>query len=250
MAVNHPEAETLLDAWVDGELDPASIGSLQAHLQDCILCAAKLAERRRLRSLMRAAPLQALPPPALRARIVAGARPRPVAERGRRSWPLAFAATVLVAVAGLLVGRTLPRPVDLTTELADAHARSVLSSQGLEVASSDHHTVKPWLSGHLPFSPPVPATLGNDDELLGGRVDVINRRPVAALVYRHGKHRVDVFVWPSASMAGTPTVRPMTDGYRLAEIAAGEFRAVFVADMSPDEMSRFVDAWRAAAPQP
>jgi anti-sigma factor RsiW len=137
--------------------------------------------------------------------------------------------------------------VDITTELADAHARSVLSSQALEVASSDHHTVKPWLSGHLPFSPPVPATLGIDDELLGGRVDVINRQPVAALVYRHGQHRVDVFVWPSASMPGTPTVRPTTDGYGLAEAAAGEFRAVFVSDMSPAEMARFVDAWRAAS---
>ena len=250
MAVNHDEAAALLDAFLDGELDAATTGLVQAHVRGCEQCTAALSDRTRLQDLMRGAPLHRLPPPDLRARLEAGLRAETVRVRVRRRWPEAVAAGFALAITGLLIGRSLPRPLDLTMELADAHARSVLSQQAMDVASSDHHTVKPWLSAHLPFSPPVPAMYGNDDELLGGRVDVINRQPVAALVYRHGKHRVDVFVWPTASMPGTPSLRSGTDGYRLTEAVAGEFHAVFVADMSPAEMDRFRDAWRdATAPR-
>ena len=128
-----------------------------------------------------------------------------------------------------------------------AHVRAVLSTRDVDVRSSDHHTVRPWFAGQLPFSPPVPELAGGDVELIGGRVDYVNHMRVAALVYRRGNHTIDVFVWPHDTGRGAPTSGSAIDGYHVETAQAGEFHAAMVSDMSVAELREFRDRWVQAA---
>src|SRR5207249_4757789 len=124
---------------------------------------------------------------------------RPAAQPWR--W-LGVAATVVAVVGGTFMVATLPhdRGDDATTrEAVSGHIRSLMANHLTDVASTDQHTVKPWFNGKLDFSPPVTDFASADYPLVGGRLDYLQGHSVAALVYMHHKHTINVFVWPVAS---------------------------------------------------
>ena len=250
--LHHDDALALLDAYIDGELDAASALAFDRHLAGCEICQARLAERRRLSSRIHSAPLRLELPPQLAAvvaeRAIGPTSMRPVRARRLFSapWPKTLAAGFLLTLSGYFVGHSLPRPAELGDAVLDAHLRSVSSSRSVDVLSSDHHTVKPWLSSRLPFSPPVPDLANSVDTLIGARVDYLNHREVAALVYQHGKHQVNVFIWPTSAMPGVTAARAGGEGYHILTAKAGDFTAAIVSDMSSDELERFRDRWQAA----
>jgi anti-sigma factor RsiW len=249
--VNHEEAQVLLEAYHDEQLGIADTVRIETHLAGCESCRAWLRERHALRARLQAAQLRHRMPTELVARIHTLALPAQAAPQRRwpleSQWPRALAASLLVGLIGLWAGHQLTVRSSAGDEWVGAYVRSTLGSRPLDVLSSDHHTVKPWLSARLPYSPPVPQLAGPDDELLGARVDYIERTAIAALVYRHGKHRVDAFVWPERERPEPVAAAAPIAGFRLESSHVLGFNAVFVSDMSAPELTAFRERWSALA---
>jgi anti-sigma factor RsiW len=164
------------------------------------------------------------------------------------------------AMASLLVAIRLPQapaPLGPDEAFIDSHARSLLTDHAIDVPSSDRHTVKPWFRGRLDFSPPVVDLGGAGFELLGGRIDYVQRQRVAVLVYRRRQHLIDVFVWPRGRLAGAGAGArggPVPDvpdrGYRTVRWDAEGMSFVAVADIDRDELAQLGSAFRSALASP
>jgi len=219
--VTHQEAYILLDAYVDGELDLVSSLAVEAHLGSCDVCTNALANLRTLRlALGQAAPYYQAPL-ALERRVKAGVRTERHAETGR-SFPLsrygwaAAAAVVLLTIAVKGVLPVAPHAGDLTTrEVVDDHLRSLTENHLTDVLSSNQHTVKPWFDGRLSFTPPVIDLTAQGFPLLGGRLDYLNDRPVAAVVYRRREHVINLFIAPAEKAGDTAPSSEVRDGYNI-----------------------------------
>ena len=129
-----------------------------------------------------------------------------------------------------------------------SHARSVMTSHLADVASSDQHTVKPWLSSKLDFSPPATDLTGAGFPLVGGRVDYVDHRPVAALVYRHREHVINVFVWPQRNASRTlPTPSASQRGYNVVHWTDNGLGFWAISDLNAAEMKTFAETYAGAS---
>jgi mycothiol system anti-sigma-R factor len=195
---------TLLHAYLDGELDAMRAAEFERHLETCRDCTATLGAAESLRSSLQRAQLYETAPAGLRKKIRAELKIS-TASTGTASvaawrWLAAAAAILLVTgVAWFAVPQfrsTSPGSVT-ASEVIDAHIRSLQAGHLTDVASTDQHTVKPWFDGKLDFIPPVRDFMDEGFPLIGGRLDVLGERNVAALVYGRRKHFINVFVWPT-----------------------------------------------------
>ena len=180
-------------------------------------------------------------------------RPAPLWPRWGRALSL-YAAGALSA--GLLAGvvmLTLPPPAMLAQEVTASHLRSLQADHLMDVPSSDRHTVKPWFAGRLDFSPPVLDLAAQGYPLIGGRVDYLGQRAVAALVYRHDGHVINLFAWPAPAGSATDSAPQLLQerGYQLMRWRANGMQLWAATDMAPDELRAFAQAWlHDAAPPP
>jgi anti-sigma factor RsiW len=248
--MNCNEAVTLVAAYADGEIDGPRGDLLKKHLLGCAGCATQYQSVLALRAQLRAEIPYFPASPALRARIraVLGAmdaalpsRPRPTIDRWRWLTGGALAgctATILAWVLGTAVidWRTNE---DLAVDAVTTHVRATLSNRLIEVASSDRHTVKPWLSARLDYSPPVQDLANEGFALTGGRLDTLKRQPVATLVYRYRQHTIDVFVRPESSHAPPPALRTVR-GFNVAHASGSGMDWLAVSDVSADVLAPFV----------
>ena len=245
------EARPLIEAYVDGELEPAAQERLRAHLVLCPECEAEVAALQRLGAAFRAAAPAHPMPAAVRAGIRAALR-REAAAQDRQAvsaWrPLAYAASLLLAVAlgssgtWLILGERQESRV--AGEVIDSHLRSLLADHLTDVASSDQHTVKPWFEGKTGLSPPAVELASEGFPLVGGRLDLIAGKPVPALVYRFRKHVINVFVMPAQpDERGESTSR---EGYNLRHWTEGDLGLWAVSDAAPEVLARFERSFRAA----
>jgi anti-sigma factor RsiW len=263
-----PENNILLHAYLDGELDLLSTLRLEAHLRECEACARAHESHQTLRSAMSSAPLHFKPPDDLARRIhlaleeadrAARPGPPPVLESpGRISWqrlwrraarPFWAAAGVAAAAAIVLVVlRFGPAPSSpsredlLAQEVLASHVRSLMANHLTDVPSSDQHTVKPWFDGKLDFSPPVQDLSMKGFLLVGGRLDYLEDRPVAALVYQRRKHFINLFVWPSPKDSKLKMV--MRQGYNLLQWSRSGMTYWAVSDLNSTELQEFVQLIR------
>jgi anti-sigma factor RsiW len=230
----------LLHAYVDGELDVAHTLEVEQHLQGCPGCARVCDDIRSLRGALQAGLSRFAPPADLRPRIRAALR-----KGERRAIPvrwLALAASLLVlavGAAGLLMRG--PGGHDrLVQEVIDSHVRAQMASHLLDVESSDRHRVKPWFQGKLDFSPTV-RDLGDEGyELLGGRLDYVGGRPVAALVYRRRRHIINLLTWPAtAADRETEPRLESRQGYQVAHWQRQGMHGWAVSDLNAGELTEF-----------
>ena len=253
-------AGTLVARYVDGELDSVQRRSIEQHLHGCADCAAKHQGLLALRAQIRAEVPYFPAPPALRERVRAqlanaqdAAPARPRRERDRWRWltggALAGCTTTMLAwVLGTAVIDWRAND-DLATEVVGSHVRATLGNHLIEVASSDQHTVKPWLSARLDYSPPVQDLATEGFALTGGRLDTLEQRPVATLVYRHRQHTIDVFVRPESARTPPPALRTVR-GFNVAHASGSGMDWLAVSDLSADVLSSFVQRLARAEASP
>lgn len=242
-----PTCEAMVDAYVDGELTATESADFERALTVCPECRKRLDTARQIGGLMRDLPAEPAPD-LLRARIerelrgIAGRTP--VARRGERMRWMAMAASLIVAVGIGWAGGTLTgRGTSDTDALVASYLRVAMAEHPVDIASSDHHTVKPWYAGRLSYSPPVHDLTSTGFPLLGGRLDVIDGRKVAVLVYRRNQHKLALSLWPAGPAA--PNTEPVVkehDGFSMAEWRHGGFEWRAVSDVSPAEMQSFTTA--------
>jgi len=156
----------------------------------------------------------------------------------RRAWLLMPAfALVLALGVGIGVYVAQPREAGLAGEAVAGHVRATLVGQSIQIASTDRHMVKPWLSARLAFSPPVADFSQDGFQLEGGRVDVIGGKPAAVLVYKRRQHMIDVYVQPGGS--DSIQWQSAHDGFNVERFASGGMRYWVVSDLDRNELGDF-----------
>lgn len=165
----------------------------------------------------------------------------------------AFGAGALLSWLVTIVVLSAPPAGGLADAVAARHAQALLADRPVAVASSDHHVVKPWFAGRLDFSPPVVDLSAHGAPLVGARIEAVDGRTMAVLVYRVGPHWVDVFVAPdgaaraaAAGAAGSATAWSTARGWHVARWSQGAMQAFAVSDLNATELRDFVDRLRRA----
>jgi mycothiol system anti-sigma-R factor len=251
------EARELLHGYLDNELDAAHAMQVARHLESCEPCGAAHAFDLQLRSVVRNNAPRYWAPAHLRAKILAGTGGSR-RETRRRGWLPAewlrlgasFAVSALLTW-GITYHFVVPSQAEmLMGEVVAAHVRGVLTGRLTDVASSDRHTVKPWLSARLDFSPPVADFSDEGFPLVGGRLDYLDGRPIAVLLYQYRNHVISVFVWPDRSGGQVETSQESRKGYNMTRWARAGFRYHVVSDLSGEELDRFATLLQAPADAP
>ena len=249
--MNCHDAQSCLPGYLDGELDALTSIQYEQHVHECSACSNALAEQKALQSAMKADALYYKAPDNLRSRLHLALRP----GRGRRfrsvAWRwLAVAACLLVsATLGSLLTQWLLAPskqARLAEEIVACHIRSLQLDQVrlVDVKSSDRHEVKPWFDGKLDFSPRVIDLAQQGFPLRGGRLDYVDGRPIAVLVYQRRKHVINVFVWPDAAQPDTQPTMQTRQGYHLFVFTRAGMSFWVVSDLESNELAEMVQRLR------
>ena len=251
--MNCDEAKRYASGYVDNEWDLHMTLDIEEHLQSCDVCRLAYSNERATRAAVREHATYHRAPADLsrRIRAVLDVRPQTTPARARARWTWLGASASLVT-AGVLAGvltlqfLQIPGVEPLAEQVLDAHSRSLLASHITDVASSDQHTVKPWFNGKLDFSPPVRDLTSTGFPLVGGRLDYLNGRVVAALIYRHRQHFINLFVWPASGQAQVAPERIELRGYHLIRWSQEGMSFWAVSDLNAEELEAFVQRLRAS----
>jgi anti-sigma factor (TIGR02949 family) len=232
------DVERDLDAYLDRELDVESAKTIRDHMSECGACRRQRAERQALSRLVRAAPYYSAPE-RVRERVFSqSARPKAV----RRTVTWAAAAVIVLSVGVGLVRSSLTQRDEIADQAVSSHVRSLMGNHLFDVQSTDQHTVKPWFLGKLDFSPPVVDLASIGFPLVGGRLDYISARPVAALVYRRQQHTINVFVFPDGGGAFARTAIRTVRGFHVRHWTHGGMTFWAVSDLNEIELTQFCQA--------
>ena len=257
--------ELQMNAYCDGELDPASAIEFERRLADDEALKARYTRLLSLRRAVRSLPQYDVPaglqariqsaldadrpvqavPPGQASRSVQAGRPR------QRSW--SFQALAAAAVFGAVISSSVMLTIerydlreDVARQIVAGHIRGQLASQPFDVASSDRHTVKPWFTSRLPESPQVPDLAAQGFTLVGGRVDVVGHDPVATIVYRHAAHVVSLTTLPPGQSVSDQAIA----GYNVRSWSDAQFTYVAVSDLASADLATFERAFSAGSPVP
>jgi anti-sigma factor RsiW len=242
------ELQTLLHGYVDGELDLVHQLDAERHLESCPACARACKQLQGLQATLKDPSFRFEPSPGLRGRIVSSLRkvdPVPPPRRSRLWLAVAScAATFALAAWGVSLWMSRGEEDRVAQEVVASHVRSLLANHLTDVASTDRHTVRPWFHGQLDFSPAVPDLSAAGFVLVGGRLDYVDNRVVAALVYKRRKHTINVLIWPSSSNTDEEPRALTRQTYHLVHSSRAGMTSWAVSDLNPDELRAFVELIR------
>jgi len=245
--VNCHETQRWLPGYLDGALDLVNAVAIEEHLKTCARCAQAYANQQALQAAIRGNRLYAPAPVGLQKRIETSLRQADPSARapwtvGWRWYSVALA-LACVAVLAWGLGRALVVPTAddrLAMAVLNSHVRALLTDHLIDVVSSDRHTVKPWFAGKLDFSPTVEDLASQGHPLTGGRLDYLDGRPVAALVYQRQRHSINLFSWPVPQARDTAAVIEEHQGYNQIHWTQAGMTYWAISDLNVDELHAFV----------
>ena len=274
--MNCEEAVKLMDGYLDGELDPITSQAIEQHLRDCGHCdqaykthgslihaignatpyfKASAELRERIQSSLRKETSEQPVRNGVRgAQVLFHKRqsePRSILWEPPWNWLGLAAAIIFGAIIALNVVPRFQRPEAdqfLATQLIASHVRSLMANHLTDVASSDQHTVKPWLDAKLDFAPAVVDLSEKGFPLIGGRLDYLDNRPVAALIYQRRKHFINLFVWPAGSDAAGGTKAMTRQGYQLLHWVDSDFNYWAISDINDKDLQEFKQLFQEQIP--
>jgi mycothiol system anti-sigma-R factor len=252
--MNCDEARQLLHAYVDDELDLATTLQIEKHLPGCPKCRKELEAAQVVRTAV-AQPAVYYPAPSeLRDRLTkairAETREISPSSRSITPWwrrPIAFsglAASLLLVIGSMVLFAPTHAPSGQIDELVGSHVRSLGADHLMDVASTDQHTVKPWFTGKIDFSPPVVDLSGEGFPLIGGRLDYLEQKKVAALIYHRNKHIINLFIWPGE----TSPQKDVKQGFNLIRFECKGMVCWAVSDLNAVELQQFVELFKGQKP--
>ncbi len=237
-------ADSLLQGYFDGELSTSSAAEFERHLQHCVYCPVQLVDMDMLSERLQLAQLYEAAPASLRKKIRADLRPFAAATAMSQPllwhWLAAATALLLLAIAGWRVNsmlRTDDYQAELSEEIVDAHVLSLESGHLTGISSNDELAVKGWFKGRLKFAPPARDFANEGFALQGGRLDVVDERSVAVLVYASTVHLINVFVWPTQGRDTSPQVGSR-QGYRWVDWRKGRIEFCAVSDAPTSDLQQ------------
>jgi anti-sigma factor RsiW len=242
------EAEILVHALIDGELDAGHAREVETHIATCPRCTAELAAVSEMHKAIASADLRYRAPPALRRRIEASL-PQARAPSRRavlRGFAMGSAVSAIAATGLVAIVLRSDDEARITSEIVSAHLRSLQAGHLTDVVSTDQHTVKPWFNGRLDVAPPVIDLTALGFTLIGGRLDYIDARPVGAIVYRRRLHVINLFVAQTASTETRAARTETFQGFNVRSWSEGGLHYWAVSDIAADELAEFSDKFQAA----
>jgi len=245
MSTEHENIRELLHAYVDGELDLANARETERHLEGCAVCRGTEKAIRELRSAVTSEAIAYRAPAHLRRNVRAALRREAKSTRQSLSPWLMFAtgAAFAAMILGFVLFQTTraARTEAIVDQVVANHVRSLLAAQLVDVVSSDQHTVKPWFDGKIDFAPEVRDLAGDGFPLVGGRLDYLDGKTVAALVYQRNKHPINLFITPTATNRSTTTTPTLTSrrGYNILAWINNGMKYWAVSDLNQGELREF-----------
>lgn len=247
--MNCEEVCEFRDAYIDKELDAVSAGQFERHLTECASCRAACSQYAELQGSVTTRMEYFRAPEefeaALRGRLFpARVKQREVVRRERlprwTTWAMAagVAAVLLFSVLLFQMIRRSSASEMVAQQVVSSHIRSLLANHLSDVISTDQHTVKPWFSGKLDFAPVVKDLSSKGFPLAGGRLDYVDDRAVAALVYKRRQHTINLFLWPTS--ASDSRVRTLTmRGFNVLNWTHSHMTYWAVSDVNATDLNEF-----------
>jgi anti-sigma factor RsiW len=244
------EAEILLHALIDGELDASHAREVEAHIATCPACAAQLKAYREMSKAIAGAELRYTAPLSLRRRIDAAlpkAQPQAPSRRAvLRGFAMGSAVSAMAATGLVAIVLRNDDTQRIESEIVSAHLRSLQAGHLTDVISTDQHTVKPWFNGRLDVSPPVVDLTAQGFTLIGGRLDYVDARAIGAIVYKRRAHVINLFVAQTASTERQPARMDTIQGFNIRRWSEAGLNYWAVSDLAADELAEFGDKFEAA----
>lgn len=244
-------AQELIHGYIDGELDSANNLEVERHIQECQVCASIYRSQTTLRSSLKDKSLYYPASEKLKKRILSSVRKEAKSEGSLRPsgwrWLAVGASLAFILLIGVVIWRTLPgvirpsRDELLAQEVVSNHVRSLLlgGSHLTDVLSSDQHTVKPWFDGKVDFAPQVKDLAAQDFRLYGGRLEYLNNRSVATLIYQRRLHYINLYIWPAEQSGSTGEITVQRQGYNLIHWTSSGMTYWAISDLNNVELHEF-----------
>ena len=253
--MNCSRTRSMLDAYVDRELDQATRMELSAHLASCPACASLLAERDTVVQQVRSTASRYPAPAALKRRIEGLANvdvqtPRALGPTWLQAAAVVLIVALLSAVLGYQAGRP-PQEDSVGEEIVANHASALAEQRRLvEIASADRHVVRPWLQGKIDFAPSVRNLAAQGYTLLGARLERIRGQRAVAIVYRVRNHVINVYAWRAHGVTAEPTAAEHVRGFAMITWVESGLRYAAISDIETRELGEFAGLLRAAPREP